>query len=337
MYRSDNGLRFSPSDLSLFLESEFASWMDRLSLEQQDLSVAVSERDPSGLGLISCQADEPSEEDAIFQRRGLDHEKRTLGQFRQAGRTVVEIGPGTLEQQRLRTEKAMRDGADVIYQARLDHATLGGYADFLVRCEGDSALGNYHYEVWDTKLAKSPKPYFVIQLCAYTEMLAHLQGRRPERLVVVLGDGVECPLAVDKFVYYFRELRRQFEAYHDGFSRDAMPHPGLSANHGKWGQFASEFLVASDHLSGVAGITCGQIKKLEAAGITTIAALATTAENELPRLPVDILARLKRQAQLVVASRGQEKPVYELIPSESREAASWLGLVATGIAERRVL
>ena len=34
---------------------------------------------------------------------------------------------------------------------------------------GRRRLGAWSYEAWDTKLARQTKPYFVLQLCFYTE------------------------------------------------------------------------------------------------------------------------------------------------------------------------
>lgn len=51
------------------------------------------------------------------------------------------------------------------------------------------AFGDYSYEVIDTKLARQAKPAFVVQLCLYSDLLARLQGRPPERMHVVLGTG----------------------------------------------------------------------------------------------------------------------------------------------------
>ena len=47
------------------------------------------------------------------------------------------------------TVKAMKSGADVIYQASLELESFKGPADFLIKVNGGSALGDYHYEVWD--------------------------------------------------------------------------------------------------------------------------------------------------------------------------------------------
>ena len=43
-----------------------------------------------------------------------------------------------------------------------------GFADFLLRADTPSDLGAHSYEAYDTKLAKHPKPYFILQLGFYT-------------------------------------------------------------------------------------------------------------------------------------------------------------------------
>ena len=73
----------------------------------------------------------------------------------------------------------MRAGAEVIYQATFLRDGLRGHADFLFRVDRHSALGSYSYEVADTKLARRAKPYFILQLCFYSELVAGAQGRSP--------------------------------------------------------------------------------------------------------------------------------------------------------------
>ena len=45
------------------------------------------------------------------------------------------------------------------------------------------------YEALDTKLARSAKPAYILQLLFYNEQLARIQGREPERIHVLLGNG----------------------------------------------------------------------------------------------------------------------------------------------------
>ena len=81
----------------------------------------------------------------------------------------------------------MRRGEEIIYQGYLACDDFAGYPDFLVRVESPSDLGAWSYEPWDTKLARHTKPYFLVQLCCYAEMLERAQGVRPQHLRVVLG------------------------------------------------------------------------------------------------------------------------------------------------------
>ena len=82
------------------------------------------------------------------------------------------------------TLEAIKKKAPIIYQAALQDGDFAGYADFLKL----DASGKY--QAWDTKLALSPKPYYPIQLCCYSEMLAAATGQgMPERIGVILGDG----------------------------------------------------------------------------------------------------------------------------------------------------
>ena len=86
----------------------------------------------------------------------------------------------------------MDAGAPVIYQAHLVADGWHGYPDFLFRCPGNGCpCGGQHYTPWDTKLARSAKPYFLVQLCAYADMLEAVRGYRPGEIVFVLGQGDE--------------------------------------------------------------------------------------------------------------------------------------------------
>src|SRR5207302_5879207 len=87
------------------------------------------------------------------------------------------------------TVAAMRSGADVIFQATFFDGRWRGHADFLLRVETPSDVGAWSYEVADTKLARRAKPAAVLQLCNYTEHVARIQGRWPDEVEVVTGDG----------------------------------------------------------------------------------------------------------------------------------------------------
>jgi predicted RecB family nuclease len=112
---------------------------------------------------------------------------------------------------------------------------FAGYSDFLVRTEGSSRLGSYHYEVWDTKLARSVKPYFAVHLCCYAEMLEAMQGRLPDMIGVVLGKGERRRLRTQDQLYYYRALNELFLAQQSSFDPSKPPVFRGMSDYGQWG------------------------------------------------------------------------------------------------------
>jgi len=167
--RPAGSYRFSPSDLINYVRSDFITWMDRFTLDRP------GEANP----------DPDSEEMEILQRKGIEHEQDFLAGLKAAGRGVTDFGGQKLHLPA--TLAAMRRGDDIVYQGYLENGEFAGYPDFLVRVDAPSSLGSWSYEPWDTKLARHAKPYFLIQLCCYAEMLEAVQGVRPRHLKIVLG------------------------------------------------------------------------------------------------------------------------------------------------------
>ena len=82
-----------------------------------------------------------------------------------------------------------------------------------------------HYTPWDTKLARSAKPYFLVQLCAYADMLEAISGFRPGELVFMLGQGATA-FPTRHFFHYYRQLRRSFLAFQGAGPWATCPIPG---------------------------------------------------------------------------------------------------------------
>jgi predicted RecB family nuclease len=330
-YESESGnLKFSPSDLTVFLETEFASWMDRWHIEHWKGHQKVTSEDGLPIGLTlpgseECAPNEKDEQLELLAAKGLEHEEAFLERLRADGHEIAEFdvnSNGVVD-----TLEAMRQQKDIIFQAPLQHEIFAGIADFLALKPGASLLGDHHYEVWDTKLARSTKASFVVQLCAYAEMLEHLQGRRPEGFEVVLGNNDHVRFLTNRFIYYFRELKRSFLEFHDDFDPHIFPHPGMSKSFGRWSTFAKQVLEESDHLSGVANVTRSQIRKLEEAGITTLTELSTSTLDYVPKLPQPTLQRLQAQARLQCESKGKDRPLYNIQAADEMNPRRGLALL----------
>ena len=327
----DGTLRYSPRDLVAYLEGDFAAWCERMLAERQRAGGTGS--DP----LEWATPDEGDEEAALAKRKGDEHERHYLELLRRQHPAIVEIARDDPEGA-ARTLAAMETGAPVIYQAHLVADGWGGYPDFLFRCPGgDCRCRGWHYTPWDTKLARSAKPGFLIQLCAYADMLEAIRGFRPAELVFVLGDGKERKYSTRKFFHYYRRLRRAFVAFQAEWDRRRPPEPGLDRSWGRWEGTAEALLERSDHLSRVANITRGQVRKLEEAGITTLAALAALChpdrseggDNKV-KLSAGILERLHVQARLQLASQGHPQPLWQHRPQDPNQPRRGLALLPPG-------
>ena len=296
---------FSPSDLIVFMESPFASYMDRWLLEDKSVSIFMDPEDEMLKAL---------------QQKGYDHEAAFLEKLRSEGKEVVFIDGASPALMRRRTRKAMESGVDVIAQAYLELGNFGGMADFLIKVPGKSKLGGFHYEVWDAKLSKKMKPYFAIQLCCYAEMLQQEQGIPSERVAIVLGNNEIVPLRVQNYAAYYASLKSSFLDFQEGWSAERPPDFSDSPFFGRWSKYAEKLLAERRHLSLVANISRTQIKRLEDAGITTIDGLAKTRLKIVPKINQDIFKRLKDQAKIQIVSEGKKKPKFKIFPHKKKRA-----------------
>ncbi len=242
----------------------------------------------------------PGEQAELVFRKGREHEAAYLERLRAEGKTIVEIElepDFDWERAKRETEEAIRAGVDVVYQGVLVDGRWRGQADFLER-QADG-----FYEAVDTKLARSAKPAYILQLCFYSEQLGRLQGHDPELIHVLLGSGERQSFRPQEFAAYARRVRTRLEEFvADPPETSAMPVDHCSI---------CEFLPVCqawwedrDHLSLVAGCWRVQIGKLEAEGMTTLTALAGAPEPH---------GKLRLQAQLQLQRRETGEPVYELL------------------------
>jgi predicted RecB family nuclease len=158
----------------------------------------------------------PSDQTLLVADLGIAHELRYLESLEAEGRSVGRLqgqagGAARAEQQ---VVQAMQEGVDVIYEATPFDGTWGGQADFLLKTSTPSEhLGDWSYEVADAKLARRIKVPALLQMATYADRLAVLQGRAPDRVCVVTGDGVLRPFRLVDVAAYTRRARARLETF----------------------------------------------------------------------------------------------------------------------------
>ena len=198
MLLSDGNLLVSATDLAGHLACRHLTHLERAATKGQ--AARPNSWDPL-LQLLW-------ERGARFEREYLDHLSASGLRVQQIEGTGVEPGAAA------ETLAAMRAGVHVIAQGALAMGRWRGRADILLRVETPSDLGPWSYEPADTKLARETRAGAILQLCAYAEMLAAMQGGAPECFhVVAPGDGFEtCTYRFADFAAYHRQAKRGMEA-----------------------------------------------------------------------------------------------------------------------------
>ena len=319
MYKNDNNeIIYSASDLIVHMKSPFASWVSRQALENPNKLEGVKKDKDK---LMELLADKGNTYEALFLQHLIDeYGDDNVAQIKSDRHSAAD-----------ETIKAMKAGYQIIFQAYLCRDKFAGYADFLVRREGSSNLGEYYYEVWDTKLSKSTQPYFIIQLCYYSWMLEKLQGKLPEEIVVALGDNKEERFQIAAYYSYFKSLKKQFLNIQKNFTGTdkSMPDPALTSNHGVWGSYANQLLEESDSLAIVANIRKSQIICLREEEVGSLTQLANSELTHVKGISPEKFEKLKAQADIQLKSRGGDRPKFKVIEEDHGKGLSYLPPAST--------
>lgn len=311
--RSAGGrLELSATDLSKFLSCRHLTALD-MAVAQGKLRRPHKRADP----LLD-----------ILIQRGRDHEQEHVDRLASTGLTVVDLtalGFDNRAEAVTRTLNSMRSGADVIVQGALGHNEWFGRPDVIQRVATPSALGEWSYEVGDTKLVRETRAGTILQLSLYSEMLAVAQGSAPEHFHVVTPDPVTPvhTFRVDDYSAYFRlvrdRLRDTVRHDHEQVAQANYPEPVDYCEYCAWFARCRDRRRSDDHLSLVAGITQAQRRELEGRGVGTLTGLAGLAVP-IPFKPkrgaVETYVRVREQALVQLESRALAVPAHKLRPLE---------------------
>jgi predicted RecB family nuclease len=259
----------------------------------------------------------------ILFDRGLEHERLYVESLRSGGQTVVDLRhyESNRDEHVHRTLEAMRTGADIIVQGGLAEPGWYGRPDVLRRIPLPSLLGNWSYEVIDTKLSKETKAGTILQLGLYSELLGGVQKRRPEYFHVITPDKTnpQRSYRLDDFAAYFRLIRSQAITTTGGNPDKLLelyyPEPVDDCQICRWDSQCDKRRRHDDHLSLVAGISRLQRLELEARDtktLTSLARLPLPLAFEPNRGSIETYVNVREQARLQLESRGMNPPLFEL-------------------------
>src|SRR5712692_325008 len=299
----DGQLVLSPSDLTKFTRCAHVTTLDLGRLRKTLKPLAYPQR--------SLHTD-------FIAEKGTEHEKDYVERLARAGNRVIPIQGERRTAEDLRdaaaaTIHAMKSGADYINQAVFFDGKWVGVADLLEK------VSDGRYEVIDLKLARSPKAHALLQLAAYSEHLARIQGVRPEKMYLVLGTGEKKPFRVADFEAYYRYIKKRFEERVGGApptSAATLPYIIDFCSLCEWNLHCWRHLEQLDHLVRVANIRRDNVRRLEGAGINTLTKLGATEKAKVEKIRDDTYAAMHQQARLQSEYARTKTHRYELLTPE---------------------
>jgi predicted RecB family nuclease len=261
MFKVGNNIQLSASDLVGHLNCR--------NLTELDLAVAKG-------GLAKPRVwDDPLLD--VARERGLRHEQGYIDHLRAKGLEVETLAGMDFNEAVAATANAMSLGRQVIVQGAFLADNWRGRPDVLLRVETPSSLGNWSYEVVDTKLSRETKGGTVLQLSLYSDLLGKAQGVTPQSFQVIVPWSEYQPqtFRTADFAAYYRRVRASLEqAVKLDQAIDVYPDPKPFCDVCRWQERCDAKRHADDHLSLVAGISKIQIAELGEHAVTSCAALA---------------------------------------------------------------
>lgn len=252
---------------------------------------------------------------AVLAKRGEEHEALYVDHLKSRGLNVINL----MGQSVLATAEAMKKGYDVIVQPELSEKGWMGRADILIKVPVKSELGDWSYEVQDTKLSKNTRAGTVLQLSLYSEIVGKIQRFEPEHMHVIKpGDPFEYEVfRFSDFKAYYRLTKNSLVNVMENRPADTYPEPVQHCGICRWWKECDQQRHDDDHLSLIANIRSMHMGELERNDIRTLEQFAKR-DVPLPSKPergnLETFLTVHAQAKIQLKGREERKLVHELLP-----------------------
>jgi len=296
---------YSPSMLKSFLNCRYTIFNE---LNEKALKLVRKEKGFSDLKLLE---------------RGNIHEEDYFKILKDKYAKIINIKPLKLTQQEkfIKTLESMKEGFDVIRGGYLVHEEWLGEFDFLIKVKDlKSNLGDYSYEVIDTKNSLKIKVDHVIQVAMYSYLLEQVQGVLPNNFHIVLRT-LEVETVPIKYVNeFFKYNKNKYEHFLTKEVETVKSEKCSFCKLCDWEESCKDIWKKEDNLNQVGGINKNYIKKFKAAGIKTLTDLSKVKETEkIEDIKPRIVKKLTTQAKIQKEYQTTGIPVHKIIEENLTE------------------
>ena len=268
--------------------------------------------------LLNLKKSEKTILDKLRIEKGLFHEAEYFKQLSKKYKKIKNIKSLknlSRDEKIKKTNDAIRSGYELIYGGWLKSGDWIGELDFLeINNSIKSDLGNWSYEIIDTKYTSKVKGDHVYQLCLYSFLLKEVQGILSKNFYIALKDGTKEKIKLNEVYESFLSQKISFE----NFSKNEL-HRNVLEKIGNCSpkdirEFCENERIETKHLSQILGTNKVNIKKLNNSGIYNYIDLAKLDPKKIIKgLKDEKKTKLINQAKFQLESEKEGVPKFKYI------------------------
>ena len=280
-------------------------------INNRDLIIELKEK------LLDLKPSEKTIIDNLRIKKGLDHEAEYFKQLSKKYKKVKNIKilkNLSIEEKINETNDALKNGYDLIYGGWLKSKNWIGELDFLeINNAVKSNLGNWSYEIIDTKYTSKVKGDHIYQGCLYSLLLFEIQGIHSNNFYIVLKDFNKVAVKLSEVYESFLFHKDSFENFIKNELHKKIIEKISHCSFQDLQEFCENERVKSKHLNQIYGTNKINIKKLNKAGIYNYVELAKLdPKKNIEKLKDDTKIKLINQAKLKIESEEKGYPIFDI-------------------------
>lgn len=209
----------------------------------------------------------------------------------------------------------MKEGYEVIRGGYFIDNKWKGEFDFLeINRNVKSKLGDYSYDVLDTKNTNKVKPDHIFQVAIYAELLEKVQGIQSKNFYIVLKQMKKEGMKLNSVSDFVQMQKKKFEKFIETDIDKAKPEKCSYCPRCPWEETCKNIWKEKDSLDQIWGMRKDTRKAFQKLNIDTVLKLS---EQKIDKTYGDINIEISRKfikfAKLIIKERITKRPEYELI------------------------
>ncbi|WP_440677397.1 TM0106 family RecB-like putative nuclease [Candidatus Pelagibacter sp. HIMB1587] len=256
--------------------------------------------------------------DNLRLEKGLIHEVQYFKELSKKYKKVknIKILKNLSKEEKIEeTIKALEDGYELIYGGWLQSGNWSGELDFLeINKNVQSNLGNYSYEIIDTKNSSKVKGDHIYQVCLYSFLLKEAQGTLADNFYILLKDKSKELIKLKEVYDTFLLHKKSYETFIKNGLGKTKPEKCSNCTFCDWKEVCDNEWINKRHLNQVLLNNRKDIKKLNNAGIYNFDELAKlNPKTKIEGLRDEIKIKRINQAKLQIEAEEKGYPIFKVI------------------------